>query len=169
LSFAFISQRSFPGFLPAKPLLVGALILAGCGGGGNSNWQQVRGNGFGYSAPAAWTVSGAAATSGPVDRVEVLVFRLVRPYDPAQRALTVLELDRVASRIAAQLKGAVSSKRSLEVAGLDARSYTVAFARKTEEITFALDGQREYQLLCRRAAGAGDGPCVELLATFALR
>ena len=80
-----------------------------------------------------------------------------------------LELDRVASRIAAQLKGAVSSKRSLEVAGLDARSYTVAFARKTEEITFALDGQREYQLLCRRAAGAGDGPCVELLATFALR
>ena len=150
-------------------MLVGALILAGCGGGGNNNWQQVRGHGFGYSAPAAWTVSGAAATSGPVDRVEVLVFRLVRPYDPAQRALTVLELDRVASRIAAQLKGAVSSKRSLEVAGLDARSYRIAFAGKTEEITFALDGQREYQLLCRRPAGASDGPCAELLASFELR
>jgi hypothetical protein len=150
-------------------LLVGALILAGCGGGGNSNWQQVRGHGFGYSAPAAWTVSGAAATSGPVDRVEVLVFRLVRPYDPAQRALTVLELDRVASRIAAQLKGSVSSKRSLEVAGLDARSYTIAFAGKTEEITFVLDGQREYQLLCRRPAGASDEPCVELLDSFQLR
>src|SRR5438270_4714188 len=96
LSLAFISQRSFPGPLRAKPLLVGALILAGCGGGGNNNWQQVRGNGFGFSAPAAWTVSGASATSGPVDRVEVLVFRLVRPYGPGQRSLAVPTLDRSA-------------------------------------------------------------------------
>ena len=55
------------------------------------------------------------------------------------------------------------------VAGLDARSYRIAFAGKTEEITFALDGQREYQLLCRRPAGASDGPCAELLASFELR
>src|SRR5438552_13487403 len=128
LSFAFISQRSFPGFLPAKPLLVGALILAGCGGGGNSNWQQVRGHGFGYSAPAAWTVSGAAATSGPVDRVAVLIFRLVRPFDPAQRPLAVLELEPAPSRIAPQLAAGVTSTRSAEAAGRDGRPYTFAFA-----------------------------------------
>jgi hypothetical protein len=96
------------------------------------------------------------------------VFRLVRAYDPARRAATSRELDRVADRVAAQLKGSVASRRSLEVAGLDARSYSVDFGGKVEEITFVLNGQREYELLCRRAAGADDAPCARLLASFAL-
>ena len=147
-------------------MLAVALILSGCGGGGSSNWQQVRGDGFHYNAPAEWIVDGTAATSGPVDRVEVLVFRLLRPYDPARRVATARELDRVAAGIAAQLKGSVSSRRSLEVGGLDARSYAVAFDGKVERLTFVLQDRREYQLLCRRSAAGDDAPCAELLRSF---
>lgn len=143
-----------------------ALILAGCGGGGSANWQQVQGNGFAFNAPAAWTVDGAAATNGSVDRVEVLVFRLVRAYERARRAAVARELDRVASGVASQLKGSVRSRRSLQIDGLDARSYVIDFDGKTEEITFALDDRREYQLLCRRAGSGDDAPCVELLRSF---
>jgi hypothetical protein len=147
-------------------LLAVALILAGCGGGGSSNWQQVRGDGFQYNASAEWTVDGTAATKGPVNRVEVLVFRLLRPYDPARRAATSRELDRVADGIAAQLKGSVSSRRSLELGGLDARSYAIAFDGKIEQITFVLQDRREYQLLCRRSASTDDASCAELLRSF---
>ena len=149
-------------------MLVVALILAGCGGSGSGNWQQVQGDGFTFEAPDSWTVTGAAATSGAVDRVEVLEFRLVRPYDPARRAATSRELDGVADRVAAQLKGSVSSRRSLEVATLDARSYSIDFGGKVEEITFVLNGRREYELLCRRSAGADDTACARLLASFAV-
>ena len=150
-------------------MLAVALILAGCGGAGSSNWQQVRGDGFRYNAPADWIVDGAAATNGSVARVEVLVFRLLRPYVPERRVATVRELDRVAAGIAAQLKASVSSRRSLEIGGLDARSYALSFDGKVEQITFVLQDRREYQLLCRRAAGGDDAPCVELLRSFETR
>ena len=143
-----------------------ALILAGCGGGGSAKWQQVQGDGLVFNAPAGWTVDGAAATNGDIDRVEVVVFRLVRPYERARRAAVARELDRVASGVASQLKGTVRSKRSLQVGGRDARSYIIDFDGKTEEITFALDERREYQLLCRRAAAGDDAPCAELLRSF---
>jgi hypothetical protein len=166
LSFAFIAYRSFPGTQRAKPLLAVALILAGCGSGGSNNWQQVRGDGFRYNAPAAWTVDRTAATNGSVDRVEVLVFRLLRPYDPARRAATSRELDGVAAGIAAQLRGVVSARRFLELGGLDARSYSVIFDGKVEQLTFVLHGRREYQLLCRRSENGDDAPCAELLRSF---
>ncbi len=143
-----------------------ALILAGCGGGGSANWQQVQGNGFVFNAPSSWTVDGAAATNGDVNRVEVVVFRLVRPYERARRAAVARELDRVASVVASQLKGSVRSKRSLQVDGRDARSYLIDFDGKTEQITFALDDRREFQLLCRRTASDDDAPCAELLRSF---
>jgi hypothetical protein len=146
-----------------------ALILAGCGGGGKNNWQQVQGNGFSFNAPADWTVDGAAATNGDVDRVEVLVFRLLRPYERAKRDAVARELDRNAAQLAKQLQGSISSKRWLQVGGLDARSYAIGFDGKTEEITFVLDDRREYQLLCRRAARADDAACAELLRSFHAR
>jgi len=149
-------------------LLGFALILAGCGGSGSGKWQQVQGEGFTYSAPSAWTVAGAAATGGGVARVEVLVFRLLRPYDPSQRAATARELDRVAARLATQLKGTIASRQARPVGGLDARSYSIRFGGKVEQITFVLHEQSEYQLLCCRAAGGDDAPCAELLQSFAL-
>jgi hypothetical protein len=163
---AFISKRSFPWAPRAKPYLAAALILAGCGGGGSTNWQQVQGDGFSFNAPSGWTVEDTAATNGGVDRVEVAVFRLVRPYEPARRVAAGRELDRVAARLATQLKGSVRSRRSLQAGGLDARSYVIDFDGKTEEITFALEGLREFQLLCRRAASGDDAPCVELVQSF---
>ena len=145
-----------------------ALILAGCGGSGSSKWQQVQGAGFTYQAPSAWTVAGAVATDGGVARVEVVVFHLLRPYDPSQRAAAARELDRVAARLAAQLKGSIASRQFVPVGGLDSRSYAIHFGGKVEQITFVLHEQREYQLLCRRAAGGDDAPCAELLRSFRL-
>jgi hypothetical protein len=147
-------------------LLVLALILAGCGGGGNVKWQQVQGNGFRFQAPAAWTVSGSAASLGPIDRVQVNVFRLQHPYSHARITAAVKELDRIAGDLAGQLKGTVTSRRTLRVGGLDARGYAIDHNNLTEEITFALSGRHEYELLCRRAAGSDDSVCRELLASF---
>lgn len=113
-------------------------------------------------------MSGAVATDGGVGRVEVVVFRLLRPYDPSQRAATARELDRVASRLAAQLKGSIASRQFVSVGGLGARSYSIHFGGKVEQITFVLHEQREYQLLCRRAGGGDDAPCAELLRSFQL-
>jgi hypothetical protein len=170
LSLAFITHRSFPGVARAKLVLFTALlILAGCGGSGNGNWQQVQGDGFVYNAPSEWTVEGAAATDGGVGRVEVLVFRLVRSYDPQRRAATARELDRVAAGIAGQQNGSVTARRALQVAGLDARSYTIRFDGKAEQITFVLQDRREYELLCRRDVSGDDAPCAELLTSFQLR
>jgi len=79
------------------------------------------------------------------------------------------ELDRAATSLAAQQKGAVRRRSALEVAGLDARTYSIEFDGKTEEITFVLDGQNEYQLLCRRPSGGSDGACAELVRSFRLQ
>jgi len=153
-------------------IVVLASILAGCGGGKNATWQAIGGNGFRFNAPAAWAVSGTAASDGEVDRVEVVPYRLVRPYAQARRAATFRELDGVVDRLAAQMKGTVTSRSSLQVGarpqGSDARAYTIAFDGKVEEITFVLDGRNEYELLCRRSAAGDDTACRELVSSFQL-
>ena len=70
------------------------------------------------------------------------------------------------SGLAQQLKGKVSSRRTLEVNGLDARGYAIDHEGLTEEFTFVLRGQREYELLCRRAVGTDAAACRELVASF---
>jgi len=147
-------------------LLVLALILAGCGGAGNSNWQQVQGSGFRFLAPSAWKVSGATASNGPVDRVQVNEFRLVHPYVRAKQVAAAKELDGVATRLAKQLKGKVSTRRTLEVNGLDARGYVIDHNGLIEEFTFVLRGRQEYELVCRRTRGADDTACRELVTSF---
>ena len=148
------------------PLLVLACILAGCGGAGNSKWQQVQGGGFSFEAPAGWKVVGATASNGPIDRVQVNAFRLVHAYVHAKQAAAARELDGVAERLARQLKGTVASRRTLRVDGFDARGYSIDHNGLTEEFTFVLRGQREYELLCRRSAGVGDAACRELVVSF---
>jgi hypothetical protein len=159
----------------AKPVVVvSVLILAGCGGGGASepSTQTVQGAGFRFEAPAGWTVTHepdtAAAASGTVDRVEVRTFQLVRPYDASRFAAAARELDGVISRIASQLHGKVTSRATVEVDGRKARSYTIAYDGKTQQITFVLQGRSEHQLLCRRLETGDDEPCRGLLASFAL-
>jgi hypothetical protein len=152
-----------------------ALILAGCGGGGKSEpqTQTVRGTGYRFEAPAGWKVTRedrtVAAASGDVDRVEVRTFKLARPYQPKLFETAVRELDSVVSRIADQLSGRVTDRRTVLVADRRARSYLIAYDDKTQEITFVLRGRQEHQLLCRRLTAAANDACEGLLESFTLR
>jgi len=135
--------------------------------------QTVRGAGYRFEAPAGWKVTRVdgtvAAVSGPVDRVEVRTFKLVRPYRPKLFETAVRELDSVVARLAAQLSGSVTGRRTLLVDDHRARSYLISYEDKTQEITFVLQGRQEHQLLCRRLADAADDACRGLLESFALR
>ncbi len=153
--------------------LLGLIILAGCGGSGKSDLQTVTGEGFRFQAPAAWTVAqkttSVAASSGPVDRVEVLRFRLVKPYRTALFERVSHELDAVVSRIAVQLSGRVTSRTTVRLAGRRARSYHVEYGPgRLQEIAFVLEGQTEYELLCRRPASEPDAGCQAFFGSFAL-
>jgi len=143
-----------------------ACILAGCGGSGTTKWQQVHGEGFDFEAPAAWSITGAAASEGAVDRVEVKVFELEHAYTHAKRVGVAHELDADASDLARQLKGTLSGKTALRVGGFDARAYTIGYGGKTAQITFVLNGKHEYELFCRRSSGSSDSVCAQLVSSF---
>jgi hypothetical protein len=165
--------RLLPGDLRHKPIvLLAALILAGCGGDGSSEPQVVRGNGYRFQAPSGWevtrTLRQAAAADGEIDRVEVTTFRLMRPYRPALFAAAAKELDGVAGKLARELKGKVTSEGTVRVFGRPSRTYRISYDGRTQELTFVLDGRREYQLLCRREADGGRDACAMLVRTFAL-
>jgi hypothetical protein len=155
-------------FLGVVPLV----ILAGCGGSTSAKTQTVRGDGFSYTAPADWTVvrkgPSVAAVNGDVDRVEVVRFTLEKPYKVALFAAAAKELDGVAGRLAGQLSGKVASSSTSEVGGRKARSYTIDYGGKTQELAFVLAGRNEFQLLCRRDASAANDSCAQLFSTFAL-
>lgn len=145
------------------------LILAGCGGASSVKWQQVHGTGFSYSAPSAWSVSGSSASNGPVDLVEAHTFRLERPYVSSRHAAAMRELDGDSASIAKQLGGKVGARAAVVVGGLRGWSYSIDYDGKTEELTFALDGRREYELLCRRLQGSSEEACTELQRTFTIQ
>jgi hypothetical protein len=156
-----------------KPVyLIAVSILAGCGGAGGPGTQQVSGPGYGFRAPLAWTVSRTAtattASSGPVSLVQVQTFRLLKPYRAELFAAASGELDRVAAKLAAQLGGRVDAGSTVKVDGRDARTYGIAYRGRMDEITFVLDGMREYELLCRRPAGSDDAVCRRFVGSFAL-
>ena len=153
------------------------IILTGCGGSASSNTQTVQGTGFHFEAPAGWNVTrtkeGATASEG-VGLAQVLVYALVKRYDPARFAAVTKELDQRAEQLASQLKGGeVVDSSTDQVAGRKVRSYRLEFeddsgASRTEEIAFVLDDMTEYFLLCRRATSASDTDCARLFSTFAL-
>ena len=78
------------------------------------------------------------------------------------------ELDRAADGLAAQLKGKVVSSSTIEVDGRKARSYTIDYGGKTEQIVFVLEDKTEYELLCRRATSASSATCDQLFSSFAV-
>lgn len=134
------------------------------------------GNGFTFSAPGAWQEKREASmiTLSPggdaPELVGVSIFRLAKPYRPALFPRVVPELDGVARKLAGELEGRVTRSRTLTVAGTKARQYELAYSRDgrayEQTITFVLRGRREYQLLCRREAGATLDACATLVRTF---
>jgi hypothetical protein len=133
----------------------------------------VGGNGFTFAAPAGWEVKRSARTvaaeDGDVDRVQVTTFRLVKPYRPALFAAASRELDRVAEQLADRLKGRLTTRRTITVAGRKARQYVIDHDGTSQEITFVLRGRNEYQLLCRREDDGDGAACRLLVDRFALR
>lgn len=132
----------------------------------------MHGSGFTFGAPVGWTVahSGGAtsASSGNLDRLEVSTFKLEKPYRPALFAAVTKELDHAADGLATQLKGTVADRSTIEVDGRKARAYRIDYGGKTEQITFVLEGQTEYELLCRRATSDSTAACDQLFSTFAV-
>jgi len=173
-SFRSRSRSYLPRAWPGKPLcLLALLILAGCGGGGNTGAQTLKGNGFHFQAPEVWQVAhkgnSVAASLGAVDRVEVRRFRLLKAYRPSRFAAVSRELDGVIVRLARQLSGHVATRATVQRAGRRTRSYRIDYGGdRTEEMAFVLDGRIEYQLLCRRKTTEPDDACKQLFSSFAL-
>ena len=153
-------------------MLGALLILAGCGGAGAEKSQVVAGNGYRFDAPGGWEVTRTArqtaAADGDVDRVEVTTFRLMRAYRPALFAAAAKELDAVATQLARELKGKVVGKNSISVGGRRSRTYRIEYDEKMQELTFVLQGRREFQLLCRRDVDGDRDACRQLVETFVL-
>jgi hypothetical protein len=159
-------------------LLAAALVsAAGCGGSKAPQTQSLNGPGFAFTAPGGWSVKKARASveAASGDRaVSVTVFALKRAFRPALWPKVVQELDRVAASLADQLRGRVGNGTTVTVAGRRARSYEIAFARDgkdfVEQLTFVLEGKREFQLLCRYPDGPeADPACAALGSSFRLR
>lgn len=126
-------------------------------------------------APVDWKVTRSAKglTAAPAGDETTLLAVYVLPlrtaFEPQLWPKVVPELDGDAEALARGLGGSVEHRRSLEVAGLKARQYELSFRRDgadvRERITFALEGRREFELLCRWRADEGEPPECGLLAT----
>ena len=141
--------------------------------------MAVRGPGFGFEAPAAWKVTKsrraalARRDAAGSALVSATSFTLLKPYSPKLFARAAKELDRVAANLASQAHGALTESTTVTVDGMRIRAYRLSVRPKSgpsydERIGFVLQGKREYQLLCRTQAGAGDpdGACALLYASF---
>jgi hypothetical protein len=161
-------------------LLCAALVLGGCGGGGDdqSATQVVRGTGYHFQAPAGWRVvrSGqqvqAAEGGESVALVSVSRFPLLKKAGEKLSPEVVKELDEVADGVADQQHGALLKEVTIEVAGRQARRYDIAYGRGgkrlVERLVFVLRGKTEYLLLCRYEQDGDTGPCDRLEGSFTL-
>jgi hypothetical protein len=180
-SFRLGAGRLVPGGGRGKRAVVAlvALILASCltsCGSSGTKERLVDGNGFTFMAPASWqetrraTMITVAPGKDASELVGVSIFRLVNPYKPALFRRVVPELDGVAAKLAGELRGRVTERRTVKVAGMKGRQYELTYAREGDDlqqtITFVLQDRREYQLLCRRQAGKKLGACGRLVRTF---
>ena len=156
-------------------------VAAACGGGGGgatetvaAGSQEVQGPGFVFRAPEGWQktvrATSASAQENPSTLVSVVVLPLVKPYRIVLFPQAAKELDRVADTYAANLKGSVGSRRTVDIAGRQAREYRIAHGDLVDVITFVLRGRRNYQLTCRWRESDGEpDACGQLAASFAFR
>ena len=152
-------------------------LLAGCGGGSKkpaAAGRLVVGYGFSYEAPPDWavtvTVRAAVAKRGEITLVSVTVLPLVRAYRAALFPRVVRELDGVAGTLAGRLRGAVTARRTVIVAGGRVRQYEIAHGELVDRLTFVLRGKRELLLTCRwRKPDGKPAACGQLEASFRIR
>jgi hypothetical protein len=174
------NRRKRPAVVAGAILVV--LVAAGCGGGGGGRTsattaaagQEVKGTGFVFRAPEDWQTTvratSASARQDPSTLVSVIVLPLVKPYRIALFPQVATELDRVADTYATNLKGTVTSRRTVDVAGRKAREYRVAHGDLVDLITFVLRGKRSYQLTCRWRESDGEpAACAQLATSFRFR
>lgn len=141
--------------------------------------STVRGPGFRFEAPAAWSAtrihSAAVASRDATGStlVSATRFALLKEYSPKLFARAAKELDRVAATLASQAHGTLTESTTVTVDREQIRAYRLRVRSKLgpsydERIGFVLQGKREYQLLCRAPAGAGDpdGACALLYSSF---
>jgi hypothetical protein len=179
-SFPWVSGRYVPRGNPCKLALPwAALLLAGCGGGGDqAPTQIVRGTGYHFEAPAGWTVvrSGTQVQAAEGKKSDALVavsrFPLLKAAGEKLDPKVVKELDEVADGVADQQHGALLKEETIEAGGREARRYDVAYGRAgkhlVERLVFVLRGKREYLLLCRYERDGDTDPCDQLVKTFTL-
>jgi hypothetical protein len=178
MSFRLFASRFVPGGNPRKQAVLGValLLVCGCGGGGKGVEERiVRGPGFAFSAPAAWSVSQRGRevrASQGVSLLSVTRFPLIRAFRPELWEQVVPELDRAAAQVAEQQQGKIGDTETVTVADRRARRYDVAYEsggkELVERIVFVLRGKTEYLLLCRYERGGETRACERLLATFRL-
>jgi hypothetical protein len=177
-SFRWFVKAVIPVRNPRKQAILAlvALLVSGCGGGSGDNAEQhVQGTGYAFSAPAEWRVSRRPMETRLEEGTDLLSVRryaLQREFKPELWSEVVPELDRAADQVAAQQSGTVTERRTMKIAGRDARHYEVEYGRDgkdlTEELGFVLRGKTEYLLLCRYERGGSRDACERLLATFTL-
>jgi len=143
------------------------LILAGCGGSGQSNrqWQTVIRQGVHFRAPADWkvTVANGRTTAGDgTSFVQVATFPLVHPYTASLFTKVQSELALRMAEVAKQGGGTVNGHSVVTVDGDKSHSYEVAIGDRTDRYTFFLRGKREFLLVCSADAAV----CDELAASF---
>jgi hypothetical protein len=164
-------------------LLCASLVLltlaAGCGGGGGSTEREpagrlITGRGFEFRAPSDWvpTLASRAAVvkRDAVTLVSVTVLPLVKPYRPQLFPRVIGELDRVSRELAGRLKGRVTERRTVVVAGGRVRQYQITHAEFVDRLTFVLRDKQEFLLTCRWRKQDGEpGACPQLASSFRFR
>jgi hypothetical protein len=169
-SFRLVTARLIPRPIRCKQaLLLATVILAGCGGSGQSNrqWQTVSGHGVRFRAPADWKVTDADDRTTVRDGasfVQVATFPLVRPYTVALFGKVQSELAVRMAEVAKRGGGTVRGHSVVVVDGDKSHSYEVALGDRTDRYTFFLRGKREFLLVCSADAAV----CDELAASFSL-
>jgi hypothetical protein len=152
--------------------ILAVLVLTGCGKATKAEKSQlVIGPGFRFSAPAGWQVTqggGRASAQQGAELVQVVTFKLVKPYRDSLFDKVTTELDARMATIAQETGGKLDGTSTVSPAGIRSHSYRVNVADHVDEYTFVLRRAKEYQLLCRRDESSSTSFCSQLVHSFAI-